>query len=231
MKKTKQLLTLALAAGFGSALSGQVVVSTLDFESPGGYTTSVTEFSDSSNDYFTRTDGSDIGGVGYTNDGFWFAAQDIDGEGATLPVSFTWNVDITGFTDLSFDFDVAEDDDGSDEDWDAPDYVRAFYSIDGGAEQNLIWFANDGSTFNSAPFLDTDFDGVGDSTEVTETFSNFSESIAGTGSSLDIRIEFSLDAGDEDFAMDNLRVVPEPSVYAAALGLLALGFVAYRRRR
>lgn len=68
---------------------------TLNFEVPGGYTTSVAEFSDldpasiySGYDYFLRTDGSDIGpNVAFTNrlGSYYFGAQDLDGEGATLP--------------------------------------------------------------------------------------------------------------------------------------------------
>jgi hypothetical protein len=229
------LKLIALAAGLGMAVTtvNSAIVATLDFESAGGYTTSTTEFISGSTDYFTRTDGSDIGGVGYSNSGFWFAAQDIDAVGATLPVSLFWSVDITGYSGLSFNFDVAEDDDGTNQDWDASYYVHVNYSIDGGSAQNLIWFENDGSTFNSAPFQDTDFDGVGDGAEVTETFSNFSSVIAGSGSTLTIEIIFSLDSGDEDFAMDNLQVtaVPEPSTYALLLGFATLGFVLYRRRR
>lgn len=234
--KTKLALASILALGVASAQGA--IIASIDFETAGGYSTSITEFTDGSEDFFLRTDGSDVSSAmtGLTGVGgsYWFQGSDIDGEGATLPVSFEWsNIDITGQTGLGFNFDVAEDDDGTSNDWDDSDYVHVYYSIDGGSEQNLIWFENNGDEFNSAPFVDTDFDGTGDGTEVTDAFSNFSASIAGTGSSLDIRIEFSLNAGDEDFAMDNLQVtgVPEPSTFAAFAGLLALGFVVRRRMR
>lgn len=38
-------------------------------------------------------------------------------------------------------------------------------------------------------------------------------------------------AGRQNFTLTDLQVVPEPSTYAAILGLLALGCVAWRRRR
>ncbi|NBC06264.1 MAG: T9SS type A sorting domain-containing protein [Bacteroidetes bacterium] len=135
--------------------------------------------------------------------------MDIDAEGADLPVSLTIsNIDINGFNNLSFSGFFAEDDDGSNEDWDLSDYVHIFYSIDGGAEQNLLWFESipDGSPFNSVPAQDTDFDGDGDGDILTDEFQQFSAAIAGTGSSLTIRIEFDLDSGDEDIALDELVV-------------------------
>ena len=180
----------------------------VDFETQGnGYTTSITELTDGSGDYFTQTDGSNINGSFTGADGSFFAAQDIDGDQPTLPVELEiTNINISNLTNLEFSIDLAEDDDGSNEDWDTGDYVRIFYSIDGGAEQNLIWIQNDGSTFNSVPSIDTDFDGVGDGTEITDTFSTFTESVTDTGSSMDIRIEFNLDGGDEDIAIDNIEV-------------------------
>lgn len=233
-----KLITL-IAAGVVAAgtVAQGAIVAELDFESPGGYTTSITEFSDSSEDFFIRTDGSNIGtAIEVTGAGgsFWFHGMDIDGEGATIPVTLNWTVDISGFSSLSFNFDVAEDDDGTNEDWDLADYVHVKYNLDGGGEQDLIWFESipDGDSFNAVPALDTDFDGDGDGTTVTDTFANFSAPIAGTGSSLEIIVEFNLDSGDEDFAMDNLQItgVPEPSTYAAIVGLLGLGLVMIRRR-
>lgn len=201
---------------FALSATGQTTLLLETFETDGNgsrYTTSITEFTDTGNDYFIRTDGADIsGGVNYTNPqgSFFFGAQDIDGEGAMLPVSLTIsNIDISGYSNLIFSGFFAEDDDGSNEDWDEGDYVRIFYAIDGGAEQNLLWFENDGSTFNSAPSIDTDFDGTGDGTLLTDVFQEFTAAMGGTGSSLTIRIEFNLNSGDEDIAIDNLQVTGE----------------------
>lgn len=185
---------------------------TEDFESgSGGYSNTATECTDGFEDYFLLTDGSNINGFFTSISGNFFAAQDIDaldcGNTNSGTESLTWSgINIGGCSSLSFSIDLAEDDDGSNQDWDAGDYVNIFYSIDGGAEQNLLWIHNDGSTFNSAPFIDTDFDGVGDGAEITDAFTTFTAAIAGTGSLLEIRIEIALNSGDEDIAFDNLEV-------------------------
>lgn len=219
-----------------------------DFEdSSVNYTTSIPEFTDGSGDFWIRTDGSDHGSfVSYTGtDGnFYFAGMDLDGEGATLPLIQTFSgINIAGFENLQFSALVAEDDDGSNQDWDASDFVHIDYQIDGGGFQNLLWFENDGETFNTAPQVDTDFDGTGDGTVVTDTFETFAAGIAGTGSLLDLRITYQLDSGDEDIAFDNILVtgdlissqpnaVPEPSslLLMVIAGLLSIVMVVRRCR-
>lgn len=183
---------------------------TEDFEGgSGGFTTSIVQSTDNSEDYFILTDGSNIAGTFGNVTGSYFAAQDIDaapnpGAGAVATLTFS-NIDITGCSALAFAIDIAEDDDGSNEDWDAGDYLHIDYTIDGGGVQNLIWVEGLGG-FNTAPFIDTDFDGTGDGTEITSTFQNFSNSIAGTGNSLTITITIALESGDEDIAFDNISI-------------------------
>jgi predicted extracellular nuclease len=188
------------------------------FETDGNgtrYATSVPEFSDGSGDFFTRTDGSTVGSfyqVTGATGGFYFAAMDIDGEVASAQQTLTFSgIDVSGFADLAFSIDVAEDDaaDGN-EDWDLSDFVRIEYGLDGGAFQTLMAFENDGATFNSAAFRDTDFDGIGDGAEITSSFTTFSQAIAGAGSALDLRITFDLGAGDEDLAIDEVTVSGRP---------------------
>ncbi|NNF36610.1 MAG: T9SS type A sorting domain-containing protein [Saprospiraceae bacterium] len=181
----------------------------LDFEAEGGYTTDQPEFSDGGGDFFTRTDGSDIGGfVNYNNvqGSFFFAGMDLDGDGMNPGMVFIDGIDISGKSNLGVGIYLAEDDDGSSEDWDEPDFVHIDYQIDGGGYQPLLWIENDGSTFNSAPYIDTDFDGTGDGAEITDVFTNFITTIAGTGNTLDLRITVNLDSGDEDIAFDNITV-------------------------
>jgi len=184
------------------------------FETDGNgtrYTTSIPEFTDSSEDFFLRTDGSNIVGtynVASPEGSFYFAAQDIDGEGAASLQTITFSgINIAGFTNLNFSALLAEDDasDGN-EDWDLSDFVLFEYQIDGGGYNNLLAIENDGTTFNSAPFEDTDFDGTGDGTEITDTFVSFAKAIASTGSTLDLRITLDLDAEDEDLAIDNIQL-------------------------
>ncbi|MCR9098263.1 MAG: ExeM/NucH family extracellular endonuclease [bacterium] len=185
------------------------------FEADGNgtrYITSVPEFSDGFGDFFTRSDGSNtessVEYLGATGD-FYFAGMDLDGEGATLPLTLTFSdIDISGSTDLGFSVDLAEDDDGSNEDWDDNDFVLFEYRIDGGAWQNLLQVAefDDGDGFNQAPGIDTDFDGQADGALLTASFATFSADIAGVGSLLDLRVTFQLDSGDEDIAIDEIVI-------------------------
>ena len=205
--------TLALFSSLVAAVSAGAQTNVLyeDFEdSTVTYVLSSDEVSDGAYDFFGRvaSDGISVGGnVEYAGvqGGGYFAAMDMDAEGVTLPATLTWtNLNIIGIENLSFSALVAEDDDGANQDWDSADYVHIDCSIDGGEWQNLLWLENDGTQYNSAPFVDTDFDGVGDGSEVTATFSAFTADIEGTGTTLDLRITFQTDAGDEDIAFDNV---------------------------
>ena len=222
-------LPLLLAAVCGlSLLTAQTTVFSEDFESDGNgtrYSTSVAEFSDGFGDFFLRTDGSDIGSfITYDGaSGFYFAAADIDGEVASAEQSVTFSgIDLQGLSSFEFSASLAEDDDGTNQDWDVGDFVHFDYSVDGGAFQPLLWIENDGSTFNSAPLIDTDFDGTGDGAEITSTFATFTSvpfQIMG-GGSLDLRVTFNLDSGDEDFAIDDLELVAPRTVLPVTLSSL-----------
>jgi len=107
----------------------------------------------------------------------------------------------------------AEDDDGTSEDWDASDFLIVEFSFDGVAYTEIFAIENDGSTFNSAPFVDTDFDGVGDGAEITDTFTSYGASFPNDATTnpggspvLEVRIRMSLNSGDEDIAIDEVRI-------------------------
>ena len=144
------------------------------------------------------TDGTSIGNGASSVSGFggdWvFGGCDIDGEGATLPVNIVFDdIDISSKTKLLFKVKIAEDDDSSNEDWDATDYVRFYYDIDNsGSWSNLMFIENDGTTSNTAPGIDSDFDGNNDGILITDTFVLFEKYISGTGSTIDIKIEWNL---------------------------------------
>lgn len=220
------LVLAAMILMAGSANADIVLLE--DFEDTNvSYTTSVAEFTDGTGDFFIRTDGSDYGSfVNYDNvqGSSYFAAMDLDGEGASLPLTMSFTgIDISGYSNLTFSALFAEDDDGTNEDWDNSDYVKIQYRIDGGELQDLFAFENDGSTYNSAPSLDTDFDGTGDGTELTYSFAHFSEGIDGTGSSLDLVFTFQLNSGDEDIAIDNVMVTGDISAVPVPDAVILLG--------
>ena len=184
------------------------------FEDGTGYSQSAS-CNDGFTDFFTRTDLSDVS-TDYQITGidgsYIFAAQDIDAEpdsgcdGVPQTVTIT-GIDISGYTDLEFRGLFAEDaaNDAAN-DWDEPDFVHVNASIDGGEPIFLVWFENDGSTFNGPALEDTDYDFTGDGAALTPTLTEFIKAIAGTGSTLDLTITFSLDSGDEDIAIDNFRI-------------------------
>jgi len=242
----KRFLLVCIAILCLTGMANADIILFEDFEDASvAYTTSVPEFTDletsSGYDFFIRTDGSNHStGVVYSNiqGSSYFAGMDLDGEGASLPLEMTFaGIDITGYSDLSFSAMFAEDDDGANEDWDLSDYVHVKYQVDGGGFQNLLAFESipDGDYYNALPALDTDFDGDGDGTVLTDSFALFTESIAGTGNTLDLQFIFQLNAGDEDIAIDNVTIeginaVPVP----AALWLLGsglLGLIGIRRRK
>lgn len=216
-----------------------------DFESDAvRYIPNPTEFTDGDSDYFIHTNGANLNpGINFPNNppgNFFFAAQDIDGvhSSATGVLQFL-NIDISGYENLMFEGFFAEDEANTagTEDWDASDGFLVEAEIDGTGRFNVFSIQNDGSTFNSAPFVDTNFDGIGDGVEITDNFTRFTTNIGGTGSFLDLYITITLDAGDEDIAFDNITIrgdlaaVPEPGslLMLGLVGLLAGGHGLRRR--
>ena len=214
-----------------SLIYGQRTINNVTFEAAGGYSTSITEFTDEAHDYFCKVKWNEDNPKAYNVDGdllgdldsprglnsvqgsYFFAGMDIDGEGASLPVTLTIDdIDISGYTDLQLKVYLAEDDDGSNQDWDGSDYVHFDYDIDNSASfSNLLHIESSGGT-NTEPSIDTNFDGSGNGTAITNTFTLFSAGISGTGSLLDIKVTFNLNGGDEDIAIDDISVTGMPTV-------------------
>lgn len=204
-------------------------------------------------DYFGRFDSddftlpADIQYTGTAGTGF-FTAHDTDSatSGNIDDIVLDWTgINIANFTDLELSWFVAEDDDGTNEDWDITTSVRLEVQVDGGGFNQIFGIEGASATAgNMEPRVDTlasGFDGVGDGAAITDLFTQFTSGTPGvtggigTGNTLDIRLTIEdLDTGDEDIAFDNLlltgiTVVPEPSgvafliVFGSTIGL--------RRRR
>ncbi|WP_250433413.1 choice-of-anchor D domain-containing protein [Hanstruepera flava] len=212
---------------------GQTKIAELTFESPGGYTTSVPEVTSGSTDYFTRTDGTNIN-ASFTNiqGSYYFAAQDIDGVTSSSRQSIYFsNINIAGYSSLEVRIHLAEDDDGSNQDWDDADYFHLSSEIDANAAtyENLIWVEAAGGT-NSEPRIDADFNGTGESTAITDSFSQFTKSISNTGNLLDITLTFNFNSGDEDIAVDNIEIwgvaaTPTPTITVTPTTISGLDYV------
>ena len=221
-----------------------------DFEdSTVSYSSSVADdLSDiSSRDYFGRIasdTASPPADVLYNNiqGNGYFGVQDTDGanSGNIDTVTLDWTgISINNFTGLSLSWFVAEDSSSDgEEDWDSTTSFQMLFQIDGGGFQ--VFFAieselgTDADFTNEAPHVDTNFNGEGDGTEITDTFTQYSYLIGATGSLLDIKVVFDeFNAGDEDLAFDNLLLsgdiieVPEPSIFA----IFALGMIGLAARR
>jgi len=190
------------------------------FDDTSQFTTSEVFFSDAGvstgYDYYGISDGAgggDFGGdpvpnvsayTGFT--GNFLTGQDLDGEGATLPITISWTgIDINGETDLQFSADFAEYADGSSGGIDYADFIRVEVQIDGGGYTNILEFRGD-LEFNGLFAVDTDNDGIGDGATMGNEAQNFTAAIAGTGTTLDLRISCQLNSGYEDFGLDNVKI-------------------------
>ncbi len=160
----------------------------------------------------------------------FFTAQDTDStlaSGNVDVIVLDWTgIDVAAFTSgLTMSWYVAEDDDGINEDWDITTSFRLQYQIDSGGYINLFAIEGESATVgNRPPRVDTNFDGVGDGDEITDTFTLFTTGVGPiaalpTGTTLDIRLIIEdLDTSDEDIAFDNLLLQGTP-VTAAAVNI------------
>lgn len=196
------------------------------------------------NDYYgrfdTTTSPSNLNYNGVFGNGY-YGVQDTDGAQplAVDVIELYWrDIDISQWSNLSLSWLVAEGNsrDGN-EDIDISTHFTIMTQIDGLGFNTL--FAVTGTGTNTTPQIDTNFDGVGDGAEITDTFTQYFQSIA-IGSMLDITVSFeNFDAADEDFAFDQLMLtgeltstqsssstnIPEPP--AILLVLMGLCFVRY----
>ena len=221
-------LTLLFTLCLASFSFGQTTVFQESFETGNSGTPS--ETCNDGFDFFTRAinDGSELGSsyvvTGQDGD-YIFAAMDTDGSPCSMSTqTLTFDdIDISTYTNLTFAILIAEDKDGSNFDWDGNTSFYVEVDVDNsGSFTKLIQVsanANSGSNI-SQPMIDSDFDGVGDGPEITDVFTEYTASLS-SGSLVDIRIVFeNLDAGDEDIAIDNIRIVDgfvsEPSLAITA---------------
>ncbi|MCB9449156.1 MAG: T9SS type A sorting domain-containing protein [Flavobacteriales bacterium] len=103
------------------------------------------------------------------------------------------SIDISGCTNIALDIDIAGDADNE-----AGDYIKVYYEIDGGGENNIIDVSGAGQ------------DGVSN----YSTFTTYSdEAIAGTGSAMDIIIRAVNNNTNEYYYFDNISVTCDQAGY------------------
>ena len=238
---SSKLFILAIPAAISLCLlsttyvCGDVLLSE-SFDTDSGFTVSDGFFSDGSNDYFGITGSNENWGVGSTPSGMrgftgmddnFLTGEDLDGEGATLPIVIDWTgIDVASQSNLVFSGDFAAGDNGVDstDEW--------FFEVqfDGGGYTKVMEFVfdpNHDDNFNAGFFYGTE--------ALTSSAKNFQADITGSGTVMDLRMTIDVNSGNEDFGVDNLQVesitaVPEPASLAI-LGLLGVAGVFNRRRK
>jgi hypothetical protein len=228
---TKTLLACTAAAAFvGSSQAATVVFE--DFEDATlTYTTNTPEFSNGSFDYWTRTDLSNVSGNYFTNGAFIFAGSDVNGSGGTSPSIQSFSgLNISGLADLSFSFFAGRGTAGNgssfSNSWTTNQAVIVQYQIDGGGFTDLLTITKSASSNDGAI---SGGDIVGESL-LGDSATQYSGSIAGTGSTLDLQIVWTNTNGGQMVGIDDVLVtgeVPEPG----SLALLGLGGLLIARRR
>ena len=213
--KKNYILTLFLTLCFAFLGFGQTTVFQESFET-GNSGTASEDCNDNSGDFFTRTNGTDITSsyeVSGADGDYFFAAMDTDGTPcsmATQTLTFD-DIDISSKTNLTLALLLAEDQASDGKfDWDGGDlfYIEVDYDNSGTFTKVLQFATSATSGFNvSAPLQDTDLDGIGDGDALSDVFTEFTVGLS-TGNLVDVRLVFvGLGAGDEDIAVDNIRVV------------------------
>ena len=218
--KQKNFLKIAMLFVFAviSNFSFGQLVTTIDFETlDSGYTLSDSEGS-TFTDVFNRIDrtGNALGG----NNSFLFAVEDTNLPGESIQLT---TIDVSGSASFTFSIDMLAH---HYDKWDNSDELLITYSIDGGADQNLMWVQSANSGSNEPAALDLDFDGIGDCgvlttlpslstgtaddcASLTNTFETFITSSIDltSNSTLDIKLQFNnLTSGDEGIYIDDIVI-------------------------
>ncbi|MEO1312336.1 MAG: Hint domain-containing protein [Pseudomonadota bacterium] len=160
-------------------------------------------------DFFIVTDGVGEFNSIYeyvNNDGNFLALNDLDSiddqQTSGDRILTAENIDISGYENLNFSIDVAQ---AIPDGWDSDTSFKVEVSIDGGPFIDV--FAIEGTGTDTGPQVDTNFNGIGDGTEISNSFTTFEAEIAGTGSTMTLQIShLESTFRFEDIAIDNIEI-------------------------
>jgi hypothetical protein len=195
------------------ATKAQTTLQTVDFETAGGYTTSVTEYLTSNAAYYTRlnyaTNSSSISTPApYTNyQGSWiFVMEDTGGPTETQTMTLS-SVNISGYTSLQVKVLVAGQNNTAGT-LEINKHMSFYANIDGGGDVLIGSFRGNGSS--SYLYKDDNLSGSiegGETTVLTAAFTEYTFNISGTGSNIVISTKCLLSTVNEEGAYDNIRVL------------------------
>ena len=183
---------------------------------------------DVSNDYFIRTDGSDIElgpfGEEYTYTGisgtFFWAGEDLDRSGTGRRKTLTLQeVDVSGAdvarVSLRFGAAIENDPEFNLGFFEPRDSLVVRYSLDSGQTfETGLKFAfrpnpdYPSSMFNEAWAQDTNLDGFGDGLPLTPALRRFSFDLPASAQTVVVQVDAYVDGSGEEFAFDDLRIQP-----------------------
>ncbi|NNC82149.1 MAG: hypothetical protein HKN79_01105 [Flavobacteriales bacterium] len=226
---------LSLFLVFGLSSQAQVFFQE-SFESTTGWSLSHI-YDDGNDDYCKRDSAVAFDELGYTLFGqegiFVIGAEDTDGELGVAPedgvITLTLDpIDISGQNDLELVVTLScnsDDEAYDDRSQDNGDYLDFQANIDGSGWQTIGQFnSRAGGSAISTLYQDMDMDGDGGElgeVAIGNAMTDYIMSIAGTGSSLQIRALLKMDGADEVIVIDDIRIkesegdVIPPTVYSA----------------
>jgi len=185
----------------------------------------VRTFVDSNNDDGSGDIDFNAGFNGKSGDWYWRAEDTRDSVGGGADSALRSNnlgtlnffdIDISNKLDISFEGSFAGRTPSGFE-FEVGDTLNVEYSVDGGAYVTGLSFLGTGSATDGLVW-DENLNGTADASETTllsEMFTDFGFNIAGTGSTLDLRIvynDINSGGGNEEIGFDNLRLSAEAAV-------------------
>lgn len=151
--------------------------------------------------------------IGTNKTDAWFGATDTDNsDNPGGAVTASWTFDINNATNLSVEIEM-----GAMGDFESSDAFEFTYSIDGGAAQPLFSGSTNESgsltyTLESGTMVSLDDPFVMEGITLTNNLTNFTKSVAGTGSQITITFNGDTDGGGEAFAFDNICIRGQEAV-------------------